>query len=277
MATENKKLNGRLQLKHDTEANWLKAVNFIPLAGEMIIYDADDVNSVRVKIGDGATKVNDLPFYNEKVQGDWLQNDETADDYIKNRTHWLEKEERIVEFNGDLTGREYLPFNETTFGVKVSDKVLTESDLIGSTIELYIGGIFELPVTSDMIIYDNGSIGVAVEGDLVVASVPDSWNGFSKGTYFVYSYEKVYTDDEEYYVEEIYTHSISCLTEEGSIYHQLDENYIPDTIARKSDIGNVDLSNYYTKTEIDNLELITVEDIDTICGATIQLASEVEF
>lgn len=32
--------------------------------------------------------------------------------------------------------------------------------------------------------------------------------------------------------------------------------------------GNVDLSNYYTKEEIDNLELITVEDIDTICGAT---------
>lgn len=64
MATENKKLNGRLQLKHDTEANWLKAVNFIPLAGEMIIYDADDINSVRVKIGDGETKVNELPFYN---------------------------------------------------------------------------------------------------------------------------------------------------------------------------------------------------------------------
>ena len=33
------------------------------------------------------------------------------------------------------------------------------------------------------------------------------------------------------------------------------------------------LSDYYTKTEIDNLELITVEDIDTICGAAIQVAS----
>lgn len=30
------------------------------------------------------------------------------------------------------------------------------------------------------------------------------------------------------------------------------------------------LSDYYTKTEIDNMELITVEDIDAICGATIQ-------
>ena len=34
---------------------------------------------------------------------------------------------------------------------------------------------------------------------------------------------------------------------------------------------------YYTKTEIDNMELITVADIDTICGTTISLSSEVEF
>lgn len=30
---------------------------------------------------------------------------------------------------------------------------------------------------------------------------------------------------------------------------------------------------YYTKLEIDNLELITVDDIDTICGASIQAAT----
>ena len=34
---------------------------------------------------------------------------------------------------------------------------------------------------------------------------------------------------------------------------------------------------YYTKTQIDNMELITVGDIDTICGTTIQMASEVTF
>lgn len=67
MATENAKYNTRIQLKHDTEANWLKAINFIPKAGEMIIYDADDVNPVRVKIGDGETKVNDLPFQGSNV------------------------------------------------------------------------------------------------------------------------------------------------------------------------------------------------------------------
>lgn len=33
----------------------------------------------------------------------------------------------------------------------------------------------------------------------------------------------------------------------------------------------------YTKAEIDGYELITIEDIDTICGNTIQSASEVTF
>lgn len=31
--------------------------------------------------------------------------------------------------------------------------------------------------------------------------------------------------------------------------------------------------NAYTKTQVDNLELITVDDIDTICGTTIQVAT----
>jgi hypothetical protein len=32
----------RAQQKHDIEANWIKAINFIPLEGEIIIYDADE-------------------------------------------------------------------------------------------------------------------------------------------------------------------------------------------------------------------------------------------
>lgn len=56
-------LNSRIIQKHDTEANWLKATNFKPLAGEVIIYDADQNYSYpRIKIGDGNNFVNDLPF-----------------------------------------------------------------------------------------------------------------------------------------------------------------------------------------------------------------------
>ena len=56
-------VKARIQLKNDTEQNWIKAVNFIPLAGELIIYSADEQYPYpRFKVGDGVNKVNDLSF-----------------------------------------------------------------------------------------------------------------------------------------------------------------------------------------------------------------------
>ena len=37
-----KTLNSRIIHKHDTESNWLKATNFIPKQGELIVYDVDE-------------------------------------------------------------------------------------------------------------------------------------------------------------------------------------------------------------------------------------------
>lgn len=76
MATE-KKINSRIQQKHDVAANWAKATNFIPQKGEIIIYDAEynasgsETQAVRFKIGDGTKTVNNLPFavidYNSRI------------------------------------------------------------------------------------------------------------------------------------------------------------------------------------------------------------------
>lgn len=66
-----KKIKTRIQHKHDVAANWDNAVNFIPLAGELIIYDPDESHTYpRFKVGDGVvvdgitvgTRVYDLPF-----------------------------------------------------------------------------------------------------------------------------------------------------------------------------------------------------------------------
>lgn len=67
-----KNIISRIVHKHDIEANWLKATNFIPKKGEIIVYDRDDnvtdellkgpYTYARFKIGDGATLVSDLPF-----------------------------------------------------------------------------------------------------------------------------------------------------------------------------------------------------------------------
>ena len=65
----NKILNGRLVQKHDTEEHWNLATNFVPLDGELIIYDADATHSYpRFKVGDGVTKVGLLPFSNEYAE-----------------------------------------------------------------------------------------------------------------------------------------------------------------------------------------------------------------
>ncbi len=76
-----KAVTTRIQHKHDLEVNWLKAVNFIPMQGELIIYDAEvDASGKtlslptsrttpytyeRFKIGDGKNTVSNLPFTDE--------------------------------------------------------------------------------------------------------------------------------------------------------------------------------------------------------------------
>jgi hypothetical protein len=67
----NKKIfnNARVCPKGDTEANWNKAVGFVPLDKEIIIYKADDThNAARFKVGDGKTVVQDLPFSGTDIE-----------------------------------------------------------------------------------------------------------------------------------------------------------------------------------------------------------------
>lgn len=76
MSNKELKLKGRVQNKHKTEAEWyldvykaagsteLRDDPFIPLNGELIIYDPDSVYTERrLKIGDGVTNVVTLSFY----------------------------------------------------------------------------------------------------------------------------------------------------------------------------------------------------------------------
>ena len=65
-------INKRIINKHDIEAHWNLAINFMPYKGELIIYDTDDTHSEpRLKIGDGKTLVNDLPFFGRKEKLTW--------------------------------------------------------------------------------------------------------------------------------------------------------------------------------------------------------------
>ena len=58
-----KQFNVRIIHKNDTADNWAKTTDFIPKQGEIIVYNIDDAYDYeRIKIGDGITNVNSLPF-----------------------------------------------------------------------------------------------------------------------------------------------------------------------------------------------------------------------
>ena len=59
-------------VKVDTEENWSKAVNYVPDAFTIIVYEFEN-SSPKVKIGDGKHKVSELPFLaNREVVNDTL-------------------------------------------------------------------------------------------------------------------------------------------------------------------------------------------------------------
>jgi len=74
----------RIQLKRDTTENWNNAIGFIPLPGEVIIYEdyevktyeveeygetvTKTVNIPNIKIGTGNAYVQDLAFVDEKTK-----------------------------------------------------------------------------------------------------------------------------------------------------------------------------------------------------------------
>ena len=80
----------RILIKHDIKSNWDKAVNFVPLPGELIIYDGVVENGVyvetpRLKIGDGVRKVFELPFVDsEQNQAEYVYDDESETLEINN-------------------------------------------------------------------------------------------------------------------------------------------------------------------------------------------------
>jgi hypothetical protein len=57
-------MRARVSQLHKTEAEWLALPDFLPEAGEIIVYDPDlFCRYARVKIGDGFSKLSELPFF----------------------------------------------------------------------------------------------------------------------------------------------------------------------------------------------------------------------
>ena len=78
-----KTINSRIIHKHAVEADWLKATNFTPLKGELIVYDIDNnYNYERLKVGDGKTLVTALPFVDAALRTSLLAQINAVDDKV---------------------------------------------------------------------------------------------------------------------------------------------------------------------------------------------------
>ena len=217
---------------HGTATEWENS-NYIPKQGEIIIYDAETASdSAKIKIGDGSTFAHNLPF--EQTQPDWNQNDESAADYVKNRTHYITQDKRII-----------IP---TTTDTYISDTSLNLNSMFGyETLYVTVDGV-EYECTTYSSYYGDITIGDSRlltyyddEGNEVTdmsnpMDVPfciQSWEddggiGFFDPSRVIVEYWITYPDSEEHTVE------LAVMGDE--VYHTLDEKFIPNTIARSSKV-----------------------------------------
>lgn len=140
MATHN--LKSRIMQKSDIEANWKKATNFTPLEGEIIVYEVDDNNpKPRIKIGNGSTTVNNLPFINDALfinftgeipEGTYSQifNAYSADQQIFLRTNIVEGAAvtmPLLAINSDMAMFiANIGPNFTAIAITSTDEIMTE-------------------------------------------------------------------------------------------------------------------------------------------------------
>lgn len=104
-----REFNTRIKSKHDTTANWNAAVGFIPLSGEIIIYDdyetkqievnvdnelvTQTINIPNIKIGTGNAYVQDLPFVDDDLRHRLLAhiNDTDVHVTLNDKAYWSNK------------------------------------------------------------------------------------------------------------------------------------------------------------------------------------------
>lgn len=102
-------VNSRIKIKHDTTENWNNARGFIPLSGELIVYDdyetktyeveeygetvTKTVNIPNIKVGTGNAYVQDLAFVDEKTKDILMEHihDQEIHTTLQEKVFWNNK------------------------------------------------------------------------------------------------------------------------------------------------------------------------------------------
>ena len=79
-------MEARIKSKHDTTANWDNAIGFVPMQGEIIIYDdyktIDGKNVPGIKIGSGNAYVQDLAFVDDELRDQIMSHINNGDIHV---------------------------------------------------------------------------------------------------------------------------------------------------------------------------------------------------
>lgn len=198
----------------------------------------------------------------EQVSPDWNQNDSTQPDYVKNRTHWVEGNQTVIEWDGNTEGREN--FNIYVPVYKVSDLTPSYEELLGCSVVVIYNE--DGTIEEESAEYGADDIDTSVEGilqfksgyvDVCVCNLTEQkreeYGVPSNGIYF----NRVDIAEGAY----LYT---SSFTYGSTTYHPLDEGFIPDTIARSADIPEVN----YPVTSVNGMTGDVVIEVGSGGGVT---------
>lgn len=188
--------------------------------------------------------INNHPS-SEQMQADWLQNDVTAKDYVKNRTHFSN-----IEYGNNQIAN--------VVNIELIDGVGTLSDC----------GEIEAGLYYNVTVHPSASVGITTVGEFILAT-PYVEEGIECGIQLA-NEKFVLTVIHDEYAEMvgakcvIYYNDTSVTKVDIVIYDTvenvvpLDEKYIPDSIARKTDIpvsvgGNGESIDSYVLTEAERV------------------------
>lgn len=240
-----KMLNTRIQQKHDIEANWSKAVNFIPKIGEIIVYDPDENHAAaRIKIGDGVKTIIELAFIDDAAKIILLKEINTVHEKIDARINLLEDyiypnyliDATTLKAHYDVhqVDREFGLFKEYRFEV---EKLVNVDDPSIARIEIknqdvLLGHFTSWPSTS--------TDGLTTEQTFIFTSNNPNYNLKDK----IYSgFDFVYYDTNGNIID-ISSYTVPCyvrfceVTDSETIL-TLDEKLIPSTIARTENFHKI--------------------------------------
>ena len=144
----------------------------------------------------------------------------------------------ILEFDGDITGKESVEIPDMGYVVKMSNKYVPVSEMIGATLVFAAGGMeISLELTTETAVDASYVVGVPgsvalVDSDPALISLPNDATimgaTLSAGTWFACI------------PDEAYVRKLTCLVEEKTV-QKIDNECLPET---KNDFGNFTLTAY---------------------------------